>query len=434
MNLSRRDLLAGGVAGLGMLGVSALTGCSTSTDPKADQSDGGAGKLVLWIWPEGFDKATLASVSKAQPSHRIRQDVIGGDFKQKLTTTFTAGSGLPDITGVKGEDIAFFRDHAEYFTDLNTLGAKDIKSEYLDWKWGQATTADGKQLGIPSDVGPTALFYRADILEQAGLPSEPDKVAAQMTTWDTFIEFGTKLLAAKRKTYLVRNSTGLFGTVWPQSGKGFIDEDKTYIGDQDHVRNAWDIAIKAFKAGIVATIHSNTSDSAAAVSEGRLPADFDASWHLADLMVDAPQTKGKWRVCAHPGPAINQGGSFLSVPAGVPDPKASFIAIRELLSVKSQVHEYVHNGNFPASPKAYDDAKVCGPVEFLGGQHAAEVFGAAAKSVRPVYEDPNSDAVSAPFSAQLEQVESSGKDAETAWQDAVAESKRIAKQLHITVK
>ena len=72
MNLSRRDLLAGGVAGLGMLGVSALTGCSTSTDPKADQSDGGAGKLVLWIWPEGFDKATLASVSKAQPSHRIR--------------------------------------------------------------------------------------------------------------------------------------------------------------------------------------------------------------------------------------------------------------------------------------------------------------------------------------------------------------------------
>lgn len=291
MNLSRRHLLSGGFAGLGVLGVSALTGCSTSTEPKSDTGAGDAKKLVLWMWPEGFDKQTLATVAKAQPSYNLRQDIIGGDFKQKLTTTFTAGSGLPDLTGVKGEDIAFFRDHAGHFVDLNTLGAKDIESDYLGWKWAQATTTDGKQLGIPSDIGPTALFYRADIFEQAKLPSDPDQVAAQMTTWDAFIEFGTKLLAAKKKTYLVRNAAGLFGTIWPQSGKGFIDEKKTFIGDQDHIRNAWDITVKALKAGIIATIQSDTSDAAAAVNEGRLPADFGASWHLADLMVDAPKRK-----------------------------------------------------------------------------------------------------------------------------------------------
>ena len=142
MNLSRRHLLSGGFAGLGVLGVSALTGCSTSTEPKSDTGAGDAKKLVLWMWPEGFDKQTLVAVAKAQPSYNVRQDIIGGDFKQKLTTTFTAGSGLPDLTGVKGEDIAFFRDHAGYFVDLNTLGAKDIKSDYLGWKWAQATTTD----------------------------------------------------------------------------------------------------------------------------------------------------------------------------------------------------------------------------------------------------------------------------------------------------
>ena len=420
MNLSRRHLLAGSFAGLGVLGVSALTGCSTSTEPSSDKGSGDAKKLVLWIWPEGFDKQTLAAVSKAHSSYSVRQDIIGGDFKQKLTTTFTAGSGL--------------RDHAKYFVDLNTLGAKDLKPTFLDWKWDQASTTDGKQLGIPSDIGPTALFYRADIFEQAKLPADPDKLAAQITSWDAYIELGTKLRAAKDKTYLVRNSAGLFDTIWPQSGKGFIDEKKTFIGDQDHVRKAWDITVKAFEAGIIAGIQSDTSDSTAAVNEGRLPADFGASWHLADLMVDAPETKGKWRVCAHPGPAINQGGSFLSIPAGASDPKASFEAIRELLSVESQVREYVHNGNFPVSPKAYDDPKVSGPVEFLGGQHAAKVFGKAAESVRPIYEDSHSDAVSAPFRAQLEQVESSHKNPETAWNDAVSEAKRIAKQLHLTVK
>lgn len=101
MNLSRRHLLSGGFAGLGVLGVSALTGCSTSTEPKSDTGAGDAKKLVLWMWPEGFDKQTLATVAKAQPSYNVRQDIIGGDFKQKLTTTFTAGSGLPDLTGVR---------------------------------------------------------------------------------------------------------------------------------------------------------------------------------------------------------------------------------------------------------------------------------------------------------------------------------------------
>ena len=69
MNLSRRHLLSGGFAGLGVLGVSALTGCSTSTEPKSDTGAGDAKKLVLWMWPEGFDKQTLATVAKAQPSY-----------------------------------------------------------------------------------------------------------------------------------------------------------------------------------------------------------------------------------------------------------------------------------------------------------------------------------------------------------------------------
>lgn len=135
-----------------------------------------------------------------------------------------------------------------------------------------------------------------------------------------------------------------------------------------------------------------------------------------------------------PWPGYQPGRLIPVYPGRASDSKASFAAIRELLSVKSQIREYVHNGNFPVSPKAYDDPKVSGPVDFLGGQHAAKVFGKAAESVRPLFEDSNSGAVSAPFAAQLERVESSGKNPETAWHDAVSEAKRIARQLHLTVR
>ena len=207
-----------------------------------------------------------------------------------------------------------------------------------------------------------------------------------------------------------------------------------FIGDQDHIRKAWDLSVKANAAGINAALDSQSADSAAAVNEGRLPADFGASWHLADMKVDAPETAGKWRVCKHPGEAVTKGGSFLTIPKGAKDPKKSFEVLSFILNAKNQALEYKHSGNFPAATKAHAMPEVDGPVEFLGGQKAAEVFSAAAETVRPLYEDPNSEAVNAPFSAELEQVESTKKDPEKAWSDAVTAAKRIAEQAGIKVK
>lgn len=450
MNVSRRTLIRGGAAGLGLLGVSGVAACSSAptqpsqapvtsngATPSTGTSTGAPAEvkeLVLWTWPEGFGKKALAAVAADLTQYKLRQDVIGGDFKQKLTTTMSAGTGLPDITGVKGEDIAFFKSQAKYFVDLNTVGAGDIKSTYLDWKWAQATTTDGKQLGIPIDIGPTALFYRFDVFEAAGLPSDPKKLAAAIRTWEEYFALGKELLAKKPGTYLIRNTGGLFDTIWKQSGKGFIDEKAVFIGDQEHIRKAWDTAVQGLQAGIVSKIPSNTADTAAAVNDGRLPADFGASWHLSDLMVDAPETKGKWHVCEHPGDATNNGGSFLTIPAGAKDPAASFEVIKNLLNPKNQAFEYEDKGNFPATPEAFAMPEVAGPVEFLGGQVAAEVFGHAAETVRPLYEDPNQNAVSAPYFAEIDLVEASGKDPGKAWDDAVTAAKRLAQQMGLTVQ
>lgn len=439
MNVSRRSLIKGGAAGLGLLSVGGLAACSSAA-PGTSPTDGGtdaggdATAMILWTWPEGFGKKVLDGVSSEFPQYTLRQDVIGGDFKQKLTTTLTAGSGLPDITGVKGEDIAFFKTQAQYFVDLNTLGANDIKDTYLDWKWAQATAEDGKQVGIPIDIGPTALFYRYDVFKDAGLPAEPEELAAAITTWDDYFALGQELLAKKPDTYLIRYATGLFDMVWKQSGKGFVDEAGTFIGDQEHIRNAWDTTVKALDAGIVAKLEANSADTAAAVNEGKLPADFGASWHLADLMVDAPETAGKWRVCEHPGDATNNGGSFLAVPEGVDDPAASFELIKFILNPENQANEYEDKGNFPATPEAFDMPQVAGPVEFLGGQVAADVFGHAAETVRPLYQDPQEDTVSAPFYAEMDLVEASDKDPNTAWDDAVKAATRLAEQVGLTVQ
>ena len=78
--------------------------------------------------------------------------------------------------------------------------------------------------------------------------------------------------------------------------------------------------------------------------------------------------------------------------------------------------------------------ELTGPVEFLGGQVAADVFGAAAKTVRPLYQNANEDTVNAPFYAEIDLVESSKKDPNKAWDDAIKAATRLAKQLGVTVK
>ncbi|PMC74527.1 ABC transporter substrate-binding protein [Brachybacterium sp. UMB0905] len=429
----RRSVL--GASALAAMGL--LAACSTSTTGKSGGSDGGGaggGQNTMWYWPEGFDEKIISAVQEKFPEAGFSQVIQGGDFKQKLQTTLQAKSGLPAITGIKGEDIAFFKSVPEYFVDLNTLGAEDKKGEYLDWKWEQATTTDGKQLGIPIDIGPTALFYRFDVFEEAGLPADPTELGEAITEWDALFEMGKKLQEKDSETYLLRNLAGVFDYARRQSGKAFIDESGTFIGAEEHVRHAWDLAVSAHEMGINAALDSNTADTAAMVASGKLPADFGASWHLADLIVDAPDTSGKWHVTTHPGEATNQGGSFLGIPeGGTEDPELALEIIFEILSAQNLATEYTHSGNFPANIGSFDTPEVTGEVEFLGGQVASEVFSAAAEHVRPLFEDSRDGTVGAPFWAQLTEVEASGKDPETAWNDAVKEATRLAEQNGVKV-
>ena len=95
--ISRRGVLAlGGVASL----ASALTACSTAVQPSANSSSGAGGtsEMVLWTWPEGFAQQVLDSVKTKFPELSLRQDVIGGDFKQKLSVTLQGKENKPSIT------------------------------------------------------------------------------------------------------------------------------------------------------------------------------------------------------------------------------------------------------------------------------------------------------------------------------------------------
>ncbi|HTJ71505.1 MAG TPA: extracellular solute-binding protein [Actinospica sp.] len=422
MELTRRQAIRTGLLGAaGLAAGGTLTACGGGSS-----SGGSAAAMTLWYWSGGLSPSVVTDATKKFASQtKLTSSVIGGDFKQKLLTTMTSRRYVPDITGIKGEDMPAMLPDADRFVDLNTLGAAKLKSQYLSWKWAQGMTTDGKLIGFPIDIGPTAMFYRSDLFAQAGLPTDPTTVAAQMKTWDEYFAAGVELHKAIPKTYLVDNAGDIFTAVVGQSGSRFIDSSGKFVGDQDHIRTAWDTAVKTVTLGIDAKINDNSWNGN--IANGTVGSVIGAAWHALDIEQAAPALSGKWRVAATPDGPSDNGGSFLAIPTTCPDPALAFQIITWILNPTNQARGFTDEALFPSTPASYTMSALTSGDKYFGGQKTIEVFGPAAQNIPNQYVAPADSAVSAPYYNQLINVEN-GTSSDSAWSAAVSQAKQIFAQ------
>ena len=100
----------------------------------------------------------------------------------------TAGSGAGDVVALEEGIISQFVAKPDKFVNLLDKGADSLKPDYLDWKWNQALTADGKTLiGLGTDIGAQGMCYRKDLFQKAGLPTDREQVGALWPTWDAYL-------------------------------------------------------------------------------------------------------------------------------------------------------------------------------------------------------------------------------------------------------
>ncbi|WP_128376206.1 extracellular solute-binding protein [Streptomyces cavernae] len=421
MDLSRRRFLQTAVLTAAAAGVTTACGGGSGKSGSKDSKD-----LKFWYWAGGLSDKVVADSKKHFSDVKLKTSVIGGDFKTKLLTGMKTAQTAPDITGIKGEDIASFLPNANRFLDLNSLGMDKLAPEYLSWKLKQATTQDGKVIGFPIDIGPCAVYYREDIFDQAGLPTDPAKVSAQLSTWDAYFDAGVELHKKVPKSFLINNIGAVFSMAVGQGTQRFIDEDNKFIGDQDHIRTAWTTAVKPYTLDIDAKINDNTWN--AAISKGTVATGLGAAWYALDIQNAAPGTKGKWRVASLPSGPSNLGGSFLCLPATCANPELAFEVVKWILSPENQARGFADAALFPTSPAAYKLPELTGGDAFFGGQKTIDIFGPAAEKIPAAYEAPADAAVSAPYYSELTAIEAKGKDPEAAWKDAVSQAKQIAQR------
>lgn len=320
-----------------------------------------SGKLTVWTLAEDLNQFADRFKEK-HPGVEVEVVVTPpGDYPTKVETALLGGDSTADIIVGEPQMLESMYE-AEFFANLDEMGAQDYAGQIVDYVWEVGQDADGVQRAISYQITPAGIYYRRDIAEKVFGTSDPVEIGKLFADYPTIIETGKTLKDAGYRIFASDAETGYFSgdSAWVIDGKLNVDESRyaymdmcTELYQQDLTAyaaqwtapwyqamsgpvpiltadvmwgdwgtneagetnlNVWDA--ENFNANV-----GNYTDETAEVFAFGLPA-----WGVLTLRDNVGETSGLWGVCE--GPAYGFGGG-------------TFIGISELSENKELAWEFV---------------------------------------------------------------------------------------------
>lgn len=397
LRCSRRQFL--GVAGLAC-GASLLAGCAAQQRTPRPSAEAGlhtiggtppgaglvsaqqppVGRVVIWGWPAAdvAYESFLPDFRKAHPE--IEPDIIMmpyADQNLKLLACLAAGTGAPDVAMIPIGEIGKF---------VFTGGLEDLlrepyeagkyKAQFVDYKWRQATTPDGRLVALPWDIGPATFFYRRDLFDEAGLPSEPEQVTQLVKDWRGFVEVCERLTDPAKQRWAIDSALAVVSTRFVECN--FFDKDWNLVIEGEIANRLLDVAKE---------LRSKGCDSQGAGGEwqimlqrGTFAMFWSGCWaggFLKTFLKPADYDwSGLWGVFEVPeNPGANFGGSFLTIPEQSQNKLAAWTFVEyALATAEAQNKMFKAVDYMPAYKPAFEDPLYHEGDPFFGGQKTKELW------------------------------------------------------------
>ncbi len=427
------------VAALGTIAAVGLTACSSSksTSSAADDPNAKVTLTVGLFGTFGFKEAGLYDqYMKEHPNVTIKEDDVeqSADYWTRLKTRLASGSGLDDVQGI---EIGFVSDvvqnHTNQFVNFASLPeASSLKSSFYDWKWQQASTPDGKTIGLGTDTGPEAICYRPDLLKAAGLPSDGATLATKWSSWSDYIDFGKQYEASKTKpagSHFVDSAASIFSTAVYQGNEAYDNaQGQPDVANSDGVKNAWNYATQAAQAKLTAGLQQFATPWNKAFSNGAFATIACPTWMMGYIQGQAgPTNTGKWSVApVLPGGATNWGGSWLGVPKASKHQKAAEQLVEWLTNSEQEVTMWTKGGHWPSNSQAAADPSVKGATAaYFSNAPVGQIFGDIADKMKIPPIGLYDTQIQQAFTTQLTNVETKGTDPNKAFNDAMDAVKQV---------
>ncbi len=351
-----------------------------------------SGKITVWGWTAALRDTLEASgvlddFKAAFPD--IEVEIVyyaPSDVYTNLPLALTAGTGAPDVCLVENSHLA------EYVHMGGLLDLTDRVQPYIDqmndYKWADCTK-DGRYYCMPWDSGPVVLYYRRDVFEKAGLPSDPESVSNLVATWEDYLQV-CRTIKAKTGSYcFAHNRANNYGRLYEmvlwERGLGYYDAatGEVTIDSPENIETLKMLG-RFWEEDLVSDALEWTDPWYAelAAQDQPIATLVEASWMEIFLKSwIAPGTAGKWGVAYMPAwekggvRAANDGGSVFVIPAQTKNPDAAWAFVEFALGRReSQLKMFAISGFIPSLETTYDDALFLEGDSFLGGQNARRIY------------------------------------------------------------
>ena len=376
-------------------------------------------------------KAAIPAWKKQHPDIDIK--IVSreyNDHHNALTMALATSSALPDVVAIEVGFIGRFSEGGT-LEDLSKspYNINQYRNKLAAFSIAQVTMDNGAITAMPTDIGPGTLFYRKDILQNAGV-TEADLTKS----WESFIDSGKKI-KAKTGAYLLAHARDLKDIVIRadlRADEGvYFGKDNKILVDSPRFLKAFQLAKQARDAKLDAKINAWSNEWSEGLKRGSISTQMMGSWlggHLANWL--APATKGQWRAVNLPeGTFASWGGTFYSIPKQAQNKTAAWEFIKFMsLTKEIQLSAFKSQDAFPALLEAQNDPFINEPIEFLGGQNARSLWRDAAARIKSVTVNKYDYAASEVINSELDKVLDQGKDIKTALNDAKALIARRARR------
>ncbi|MBB1255042.1 ABC transporter substrate-binding protein [Streptomyces alkaliterrae] len=410
------------------LGAGLLAGCSPD-DADATASNGKK-KVTLSVGVFGvfgYKQAGLYDEYEKQNPHiKIKENSTerNEDYYPALLNRLSAGSGLADIQAVEVSNINELATLLPAkFVDMAKAEGVD-QDGYLPWKWDQAKAADGRVIGLGTDIGPMGVCYRKDLFAKAGLPTDRAEVGKLWAgDWAKYVDVGARYTAkAPKGTSFMDGATGLYnGSVSSYAEKNYAADGTLVYKKSEAVRTSWDLAMRAVEGKMTGRLKQFDTAWDQGYANGTFATVVCPSWMLGYIKEKAGEKNaGQWDVAAAPRPA-NWGGSFLTVPEASRNKDEAVKLATWLTAPKQQARLFRKQASFPSSSRALELPEVADAThEYFAAAPIGRIFSDAAKGIPTAILGPKDQIIGQNLAdVGILQVEQQGRSPKDAWNAAV---------------
>ncbi|WP_394217601.1 sugar ABC transporter substrate-binding protein [Halobacillus trueperi] len=377
-----------------------LAGCSDSSSSEGDEN-------TVTVWAMGEEGKKLKEFSKdfEEKNEGLTVDVqaIPWDTAHdKLLTAVASGNG-PDVVQLGTTWVPEFAeagallDLSEYMEDYPNFA----KENYFD---GSVTTMEHEDqvVGIPWYADTRVIYYRKDILKEAGYEEAPK-------TWDELKDAAQTLADRGEDSYgldIDRNDQITpFIFAWQNGYEANLEEGDLNF-DSPEFKEAIKYYTSYFEEGI--SQKQEGKDIVEAFKDGSKPMFFSGPWMINIINDQAPDLEGKWSTAVMPTKETNtssMGGANLSIFESSDNVEGALKFISYMTDVDTQLSWLEESNTLPSRTEAWED-----PVMQENPMYAT--FGEQLENTKPGLQTEQFERIAQELLAHIERITVGGADVE----------------------